>query len=60
MRIFVTLFIASSVALDFYLWDYLQKLLVTREKNLQQHVISYGQVANKQKLERGRQHVDAT
>ena len=51
MRIFVTLLIASFVALDFYLWDYLQTLLVMREKNLQPHAISYRPVANKQKSE---------
>jgi len=51
VKILVTLFIASFVALDFYLWDYLQKLLTANEKNLQQHVNFPWQVANKQLLE---------
>jgi hypothetical protein len=40
VKIFVALLIASFVALDFYLWDSLQKLWAKREEAMLQRVIS--------------------
>jgi hypothetical protein len=40
VKIFVALLIASFVAVDFYLWNSLQKLWVKREEAMLQSVIS--------------------
>lgn len=51
VKLFVTLLIASFVALDFYLWDYLQTLLTKREKAIQQSVMSSKRMTRKSKVE---------
>jgi hypothetical protein len=50
VKLFVTLLIASFVALDFYLWDYLQTLLTKREQAIQQSVTSSKRMTRKLKV----------
>jgi hypothetical protein len=47
VKLFVTLLIASVVALDFYLWDYLQTLWTKREQAIQQSVMSSKRMTRK-------------
>lgn len=50
MKLFVTCLIASFVALDFYLWDYLQTLLTKREEAIQQRVMPSKRLTQKTKV----------